>query len=100
MAVAHRARRCLDQMRRRAKSKGNRIADVEVPHTPSLSLDRLRFGDDIANRVGEAVDSPGDRHGTGISCGHLFILRAASNSGEHEALALLLRRSAKALICL
>ena len=85
MAVTHRARRSLDQMRRRAEPEGDWVADIQVPDTSPLSLDRLRLGDDVANRVGEAVDSPGNRHGTGVSCGHLLILRAAFDSREPDS---------------
>ena len=94
MAVTHGARRRLDQMRRRAEPKGYRVADIQVANTSPLSLDCLRFRDDVADRVRESVDSPGDRHGAGISCGHLLILRAAADSGEpdHASSTLSVRR--------
>jgi hypothetical protein len=66
------------------KPEGNRVADIQITNTSSLSLYRLRLSDDVADRIGEAVDSPGNRHGAGVSCWHLLILRASANWSERE----------------
>jgi hypothetical protein len=58
------------------KPEGDRVADIQIANTSSLRLYRLRLSDDVADRVGKAVDSPGNRYGAGASCWHLLILRA------------------------
>jgi hypothetical protein len=66
------------------KPEGNRVADIQITNTSSLSLYRFRLSDDVADRIGEAVDSPGNRHGTGVSCWHLLILRSSADWSESE----------------
>ena len=63
VAVAHRALDRGDEMRRRLEAEGDRIADVEVAHARAGGLDLLRFRDDVADGVGEAVDAGGGRDG-------------------------------------
>src|SRR5690349_10211543 len=62
MPVAHCALGCFDQMRRRVKAERDGVADVEIAHPDSASLNGLRLGDDVANGVGEPVDSGSDRN--------------------------------------
>ena len=57
VAVAQRALHRRDQMHRRLKSEGDRIADVEVADARPRGLDALRLGDDVADGVGKAVDA-------------------------------------------
>ena len=62
VAVAQRALDGLDQMRRRLEIERDRVADVEVSHAHAGRFDPLRFGDDVADGVGETVDALGDRN--------------------------------------
>ena len=65
VAVAHRALDRGDEVRRRLEPERDRVADVEVADPRALRFDALRLGDDVADRVREAVDSAGDRDGSG-----------------------------------
>jgi len=82
VAISHCAGRRLNEVLRRVEPEGDRVADIQIADTSSLSFYRLRLSDDVADRVGEAVDSPGNRHGAGTSCWHLLILRAPADSSE------------------
>jgi hypothetical protein len=61
VTVAHRALDGLDEMRRRVEPERHRVADVEVPDTDALRLDRSCLRHDLANGVGEAVHPRGNR---------------------------------------
>ena len=63
VAVAHRPLDRGDQVRRRLEAEGDRIADVEIPDARAGRLDLLRFRDDVADGVGEAVNASGSRDG-------------------------------------
>ena len=60
VAVAHGALHGLEQVGWRLKAKGRGVSDVQVAHHGPLRLDPSRFGHDVPNGVGEAVDSAGD----------------------------------------
>ena len=57
VAVAHRALDRVDQVRRRLEPEGDRIADVEIADPRAGGLDFLRFRDDVADGVGEAMNA-------------------------------------------
>ena len=56
------------------ETEGNRIADVQVANASAAVFHALRFGDDIANGIGELAHSRRDRDG-GLRRIHLPILQ-------------------------
>ena len=80
VAVAHRPLDRGDEVRRRLEAEGDRIADVEVADARARRLDLLRFRDDVADGVGEAVHASGrwdgclsfrDRHRAILLASHM-----------------------------
>ncbi len=65
VAVAHRALHRLDQRSGRLESERDGIANVEIAHRFPLRFDAPGFRDDVADGVGKAADSAGDREWAG-----------------------------------
>ena len=64
MAVAHRPLDGLDEVRRGLESERDWIADIQISDAPCRGFDRLRFGHDVADGVGESVNPLRDRNRT------------------------------------
>src|SRR5581483_3729349 len=72
VTVAHRAIDSLDEVGRRDEAERDRVSDVQVTHLRAGRLDPLGLGDDVANRVREAVDAGGSwNSGLNIRRGHV-----------------------------
>jgi hypothetical protein len=70
VTVAQRPGDRLDHVRRRLKTKGNGIPDVEIPHPRAGRLDPFRLRDNVPDGVGEPLDAAGDGDHGGSSGGH------------------------------
>ena len=70
VSPAHGAGNGFDQVRRRDEPELVRVPDVEVPHFLAALLNFSRFGDDIPDGVGKAVNPPGGANGGSRGSGH------------------------------